>query len=125
MHNFRNLLIWQKARILVKNSYILTENFPKKEFWSLTNQIRRAAVSIPSNIAEGSGKSSNKDFSRFLEISISSCFELETQFILSYDLGYISETILNEICSLLLEEQKMIFAFKQSLEHRQKYKTNK
>jgi four helix bundle protein len=115
MHNFRNLLIWQKARILVKTSYILTENFPKKEFWSITNQIRRAAVSIPSNIAEGSGKSSNRDFARFLEISISSCFELETQFILSFDLGYISEATLMEICTLLQEEQKMIYTFKQSL----------
>ncbi len=115
MHNFRNLLIWQKARLLVKESYSLSEKFPEKEFWGLTNQLRRASVSIASNIAEGSGKTSNKDFSRFLEISISSCFELETHFYIAFDLNYITENELKRICKLLQEEQKMIYNFIQSI----------
>jgi four helix bundle protein len=117
MHNFRNLLIWQKARILVKECYTLTDQFQKNEMFGITNQIRRASVSVPSNIAEGSGKSSNKDFARFLEISLSSCFELETHFILAFDLKYISENEMNIICSLLQEEQKMIYNFIQSIKN--------
>ena len=115
MHNFRNLIIWQKARSLVKTSYLLTEKFPKQEQWSLTNQIHRASVSIPANIAEGSGKSSNKDFSRFLEMAISSSFELETHFVLSFDLGYITEDDLNLMSSQIQELQKMIYTFMQTL----------
>ena len=111
MHNFRNLLIWQKARIIVKLIYDLTEKFPKKVFFGITSQMRRASISISSNIAEGSGKSSNKDFARFLEMALSSCFELETQTILSLDLKYISDNECNEACSFLQEEQKMIHNF--------------
>jgi four helix bundle protein len=116
MHNFRNLHIWDKARVIVKESYQLTNKFPQTEIWGLTNQIRRASISVSSNIAEGSGKSSNKDFTRFLEIAISSCFELETQFILAFDLGYILETEMSGICNSLQEEQKMIYNFIQTLQ---------
>ena len=115
MHNFRNLLIWQKARTIVKLVYNITEKFPKKELFGLVSQMRRAGISTSSNIAEGSGKSSNKDFKRFLEMALSSCFELETQIILSLDLNYISENECNEICSILQEEQKMIHNFIKTL----------
>lgn len=115
MHNFRNMVIWQKARELVKAIYDITESFPQKELFGITSQMRRASISVPSNIAEGSGKSSNKDFKRFLEIALSSCYELETQLILAQDLNYVSENIFNQTSILIQEEQKMIFNFIKSL----------
>lgn len=90
MRNFRDLDIWKEARILVKEIYILTETLPENEKFGLISQINRCAISIPSNIAEGCAKSSNKDFCRFLEISLGSCYELETQLILCTDLEFIS-----------------------------------
>lgn len=85
-HNFKEIKIWQEALLLVKDVYLLTANFPKEEKYGLTSQINRSAVSIPSNIAEGSGHTSNKEFVRFLEIAISSSYELETQLILVEEL---------------------------------------
>ena len=79
MQTFRDLFIWQKAMLLVTKTYQLIQNFPKEEVFGLTSQIRRSAISIPSNIAEGCGRQSNKDFSRFLNIGISSLFEFQTQ----------------------------------------------
>lgn len=72
MNTFRDLLIWQKAMELVTNSYTITSNFPKEELFSLTSQLRRCVISIPSNISEGFGRSSNKDYHRFLKISLGS-----------------------------------------------------
>ena len=115
MHNFRELKIWQNGRIMVKKSYLLTTDFPKDEKYGLISQIQRAAVSIPANIAEGSGKSSNKDFCRFLEMAISSAFELETLIILSNDLELISDQKKNELVNSLQELQKMIYGFKGTL----------
>ncbi len=77
--------------------------------------MRRAAVSIPSNIAEGSGRNSNKEFQRFLDIAISSSYELETQIIISFDIGYISKDEYSNISNDILEVQKMINGFKKSL----------
>jgi len=99
----------------VKVIYQLTGEFPNSEHFGLISQMRRSAISIPSNIAEGSGKSSNKDFIRFLEISHSSSFELETQLILSNDLGFITESELKDVLVILEEIQKMIFGFIQKL----------
>ena len=79
MQTFRDLFIWQKAMLLVTKTYQLTDTFPKEELFGLTSQIRRSAISIPSNIAEGSGRESNKEFSRFLNIGFSSLFEFQTQ----------------------------------------------
>ncbi|QGY44591.1 four helix bundle protein [Maribellus comscasis] len=115
MHNFRNLKIWQKSRILVKEVFLLTRDFPAEEKFVLTSQILRSAYSIPSNIAEGSGRSSNKEFVRFLDIALSSAFELETQLILASDIGYLSENKLEKILTILQEIQKMIYSFKTSL----------
>ena len=115
MHNFKNLKIWQKSRILVKEVFLLTRDFPAEEKFVLTSQILRSAYSIPSNIAEGSGRSSNKEFVRFLDIALSSAFELETQLILASDIDYLSENKLEEILILLQEIQKMIYSFKTSL----------
>jgi len=115
MHNYRELKIWQNGRILVKKAYIIASDFPKDEKYGLVSQIQRAAVSIPLNIAEGSGKSSNRDFCRFLEMSISSAFELETLFILSNDLELISDNKKDEIANSIQELQKMIYGFMQTL----------
>jgi four helix bundle protein len=115
MHNFKELIIWQKARILVKEVYENTISFPANEKYGITSQIQRAAISIPSNIAEGSGRGSNKDFSRFLDMAMSSAFELETEIILSYDLNYMNENNYNLILPKIQEVQKMIFAFKNQL----------
>ncbi len=88
MEGYQNLQIWHKARTLVKVIYQITAVFPASEQFGLTNQIRRSAVSIPSNIAEGWSRSSTKDFINFLYIARGSLAELETQMVLSCDLGY-------------------------------------
>jgi four helix bundle protein len=115
MHNFKELKIWQKSRVLTKDVYLLTKYFPKKEDFELSSQLRRSAISIVSNIAEGSGRESNREFRRVLNISISSGFELETQIILAYDLGYINEDGYGKISEQIIEVQKMIFGFRKSL----------
>ena len=115
MHDFKKLIVWQKTRDLVKNIYLLTKSFPKEELYGLTSQIRRSAVSILSNIAEGAGRNSKKDFNRFLDIANGSAFELETQIILSFDLDYITETEMNSILNQIEEIQKMIYGLKNKL----------
>ena len=90
MHRFKDLDIWKLSRKFCSQIYITTANFPDSERFGLTNQLRRACVSIPSNIAEGSSRSSNKDFSRFLEIAIGSAYEIETQLLIAFDLGFIN-----------------------------------
>ncbi len=85
---FRNLIAWQKAKALAKDIYLVTRSFPKEEMYGLTIQMRRAAVSIPSNIAEGKGRSSRKDYCHFLTQARGSLYELETQVELALDLGY-------------------------------------
>jgi four helix bundle protein len=111
MHNFKELKIWSKSRVLVKKIYEVTEGFPSEEKFGLVSQMRRAAVSIISNIAEGSGKESNKDFCRFLEVAYSSAFELETQLILAVDLNFTKLDATTEILDSVQEIQKMIYSF--------------
>jgi len=89
MHNFRQLNIWKDARSLVKDVYLLTSEFPSDEKFGLKSQINRCAISVPSNIAEGSARGTNKDFSHFLRISLGSLFEMETQLLLAVDLGMV------------------------------------
>ena len=91
MSSFEKLVYWQKARQLTKEIYTLTSSFPKTEVFGLTAQIRRAAVSITSNIAEGYGRQYRSDYIHFLNIARGSCYEVESQLLLSVDLGYISE----------------------------------
>ncbi len=95
--------------------YPVLELFPKSESFVLTQQMRRCAISIPSNIAEGSAKSSNKDFKRFLEIALGSSFELETQLILAKDFKYIDLKEFEYLIDTINELQKMICGFKNSL----------
>ena len=97
MHRFKELEIWKRSRIFCSKIYSLTNNFPDSEKFGLTNQLRRASVSVPSNIAEGSSRKSNKDFSRFLEITLGSCYEIETQLLIAFDLNFIKEEELNQV----------------------------
>ena len=108
-------MVWQKSRTLAKNIFLLVSDFPREERFELVNQIRRATISIPSNIAEGTGRNSDKDFCRFLDIALSSAYELETQIILSYDLDYLTEKVFNDITTDVQEVQKMLFGLKRSL----------
>lgn len=97
MQDFKNLKIWQLSREFVKDIYDITEHYPKHEFHSMTNQLRRASYSIPSNIAEGSGKNSQKEFARYLSIVNGSVKECECFLILSKDLEYITQKEFNEL----------------------------
>ncbi|MDZ7660671.1 four helix bundle protein [Fodinibius sp.] len=115
MNNFRNLDVWDKAVELATIIYDKTENFPKTEQYGLTSQIRRSAVSISSNIAEGAGRESKKEFKQFLNISTGSCYELETQLKISKNLEFLDEGKYSEIRKRLIEIQKMIYALRQSL----------
>lgn len=93
----------------------MTLSFPNEEKFRLTNQLRRASVSIPSNIAEGSSRQSNKDFARFLEIAIGSAYEVETQILISSDLGFITPEDLIELSNMLDEIIKMTSRFRATL----------
>lgn len=115
MHKFKELKVWQKGRVLVKEIYQVTHNYPKDELFGITSQMRRAAVSIPTNIAEGCGRNSDKELSRFLDIANGSAFELETMVILSLDLEFLSQEDFEKFDEKLDEIQKMIFGLKQSL----------
>lgn len=115
MHNYKELNVWQKSRELVKFIYFLTSKFPKEELFGISSQMRRAVISISSNIAEGFVHSSKKDFIRFLEISYSSTSELETQIILSFDLNYVIEIDLNLGLEKISEIQKMLSGLIKSL----------
>jgi len=95
--NFQDLRIWQKGIEVVKDIYMLTKKFPKEELYGLTSQIRRSAISIPSNIAEGFRRYHNKEYRQFLYIALGSCAELETQIIIANELDYIDETNKTEI----------------------------
>jgi len=115
MRNFRELKIWQKAFQIAPNSFQITNSFPKQEKFGLASQINRAGISIPSNIAEGCSRNSNKDCTRFLEISIGSCFELETQLLIAKELKFGNQELILFTLELLTEEEKMLTAFKISL----------
>lgn len=115
MHRFRELEIWKRSRYFCSKIYETTSKFPESEKFGLTNQLQRAAVSIPSNIAEGSSRKSNKDFSRFLEITLGSAYEIETQLLIAYDLNFIYKEDLNRLNIELSEIIKMISKFKSTL----------
>ncbi|MDZ7717175.1 MAG: four helix bundle protein [Balneolaceae bacterium] len=115
MNNFRKLSVWSKAVILATNIYKLTELFPQHELYGLTSQIRRCTVSIGSNIAEGAGRGSEKEFIQFLNIATGSCYELETQLTISKNLGYINKTDFKTSIEAVVEIQKMLHSLKNSL----------
>ncbi len=114
-HNFRNLDIWKLAIQLSAKIYQLTDDFPKNEEFGLKSQLRRSAISVASNIAEGSSRSSDKDFNRFLEISIGSLFELQTQIVIANIQNYIDNENYSKIDNEIITLQKMISGFQKKL----------
>jgi four helix bundle protein len=116
MTSYKELKVWQKSIVLCKDVYQLTESFPQKEIFGLTSQMRRCSISIPSNIAEGQRRGSNKEFSQFLRISFGSGAELETQLYISMEVGYISNNQFQETNIKLEEIMKMLNKLIQSLQ---------
>jgi four helix bundle protein len=105
-NSYRDLIVWQKSMLLVKEIYLQTKNFSKEELYGLTSQIRRCAISMPSNIAEGKGRNTDKEFIRFLQMSLGSVYELQTQLELSLQLNYINK--IDNLLNLSIEIEKMI-----------------
>ncbi len=114
-HNFRKLAIWQDARELVSETYSITSQFPKSGIYGLSNQLQRCAVSIASNIAEGSARNSDKHFTQYLETALGSSFEWETQLICALDLKYINEITFEQNLQSIQKIQAMISNFKNTL----------
>jgi four helix bundle protein len=114
--SYKDLLIWQKGFQIVISTYKLTKDFPQEELYALTSQIKRASVSIPSNIAGGYGRNTDKSFSHFIDISRGSLYELETQLLIAKELEFIQDLdMFNHVISLINEESKMINAFYNSI----------
>jgi four helix bundle protein len=115
MHNYQELKVWQKAVELAQLTYKVTAGFPNDERFGLTSQIRRSAVSVASNIAEGAGRNTNKDFQNFISIAAGSAFELETQLIIALKVNFLAnddcETLRNELEQI----KKMLFSLRRKL----------
>lgn len=109
MHNYKKLAVWKRGIDFATQIYIVTKNFPNEELYGLTSQLRRASISISSNISEGAGRNSDKEFRQFLNISFGSCSEIETQLIISKNLGYLSQQHYLELTTEIIEIQKIIY----------------
>ncbi|MFH1479871.1 MAG: four helix bundle protein [Pseudomonadota bacterium] len=118
LKNYKELKIWQKSYELCLEIYRITKGFPKEERYGLTSQIRRAAVSVPSNIAEGYGRKTTPEYIRFLYIAYGSNCELETQILLSGDLGYIETGKLEILLEGIGEVERMLKALIKSIERK-------
>jgi four helix bundle protein len=115
MNQLKDLQVWQKAMNLAKEVYNITCSFPDKEKFGLIMQMNRAAVSIPSNIAEGAGRDSKKEFNQYSNIAMGSCYELETQLILAKKFGYLPFDKSDQLLSKIYEVQKMLVGLKKYL----------
>ena len=115
MQDFKDLKVWQKAHTLVLEIYKASAEFPKEEIYGLTSQIRRAAMSIPANIAEGRGRAVDGDLRRFIQIVLGSASELEYHLILSKDLHYLAEQTTEKLTTQLPEIRRMLISFVQVL----------
>ena len=113
--NFRNLICYQKGRVLVKEVYVLVKTFPVEEKYALGDQLRRAVVSVTSNIAKGSGRQSFKDQAHFLELSYGSLMEVMSQLDLALDLNFIDNENYNRLELLIEEEAKIVSGYRASL----------
>lgn len=118
MRTFRNLLIWQKAMILVTKIYNLSRQLPKEELFGLTSQIRRCSVSIPSNIAEGYGRGSDTEFVRFLNMTTGSLFELQTQLEIAYNIEYLDNSTFKSLFDNTRELEIMFVSFTNKIKQR-------
>jgi len=115
MNTFREIKVWQKAMNFVTKLYKNTRSFPQEELFGLTSQMRRSAVSIPSNIAEGFGRKSTNEFKRFLQISMGSLFELQTQLEISKNIDFLAESEYNELYQDSREIEVMFSSFINSI----------
>ncbi len=113
-HNYKNLKIWKVGMEIVDDVFEIVNKFPKEEKFGLASQISRCSISIPSNIAEGSSRT-DKSFSHFIDVSLGSSFELETQLIIAYKRNYISKELLNKVEEKIAEFQKMAMGFQNKL----------
>lgn len=111
MNTYRNLIIWQKAMNLVTTTYEITLRFPKTELYCLTDQMRRSALSIPCNIAEGKARNSTKDFIRFLRIALGSLFEFQTQLEIAKNIEYINQEQFQRLWNFSTEIEVMLVSF--------------
>ena len=112
---FEDLIIWQKSIVLTKQIYTITRKFPKEEIYGLSNQLRRASVSVASNIAEGYGRITRNDYKRFLSFSFGSSFEIQTQLIICIEIGIINNEDFNESMMLSKEISAMLYAIMKKL----------
>ena len=115
MRDFHKLIIWQRSHQLALKIYSISKLFPKDELFGLTSQIRRAVSSIPTNIAEGCGRASNKDFAHFLQIAIGSAAEVEYELLLAHDLNYINENDYQTLTEETVAVRKMIIKYQSEL----------
>jgi len=111
MQDFRNLKVWQRAHALTLAVYEATRAFPKDEVYGLTSQIRRAASSVPANIAEGCGRDGDPELKRFLQIAMGSAAELEYHLMLAHDLKLLNDTVYQELAASVSEVKRMLAAF--------------
>lgn len=114
-HNFRKLNIWKEDISLARETYSTTKAFPKSEVYGLSSQMQRCAVSVPSNIAEGTAKSTDKHFKQYLETALGSAFEWETQLIIAFEIEYVSEETFKHLEKKIQSIQGMITRFMESL----------
>lgn len=115
VRDYRELIVWQKAMDLVELVYRTTDGFPQREIYGLTAQVRRAAISIPSNIAEGQGRYSTRDFLHFLSIARGSLKEVETQVLIAERLGYVDQRMRSNLLELTTEVSRLISGLASSL----------
>ncbi|AXT50521.1 four helix bundle protein [Aquimarina sp. BL5] len=115
MHKVEDLKIWKRSIVLAKSIYLLTKELPSDEKYGLISQIKRSAISISSNIAEGSGRNSNKEFKHFLSIANGSAYELHTQLVLTIELDLLSKEKVQQAIDLLIEIQKMNYSLQKSI----------
>ncbi len=114
---FKDLGIWQKGINLVTEVYVVTRQFPREELYGITNQIRRAAISIPSNIAEGFGRNSRPEMNRYTQIALGSLCELETQLLISKNLSFAPQMDLERLLEMCSELNSMLRSFSHSIRH--------
>jgi len=115
MRNFKQLKIWQKGIDIAIKTYQLTDTFPKEDKYAMVQQMTKASVSIASNIAEGSSRKSEKDYLRYIEISLGSTFELETQIIIAEKLNKGNQQLLLDLKTEVADEQRMLTGFQHKL----------
>ena len=118
IRSFRDLLVWQKAMVVVTSVYGISRSFPSEEVFCLTSQMRRSAISVPSNIAEGFGRNSTSDYVRFLRIACGSLYELQTQLEIAVNLKYVSKENLEKAIDQMSEVERMLNSLIGKLVHK-------